>query len=195
MSSVHGLAQGTMVTMTLIPHAVDGWTVEDLEHFPADGLRYELLDGFLLVTPAPSGPHQTAVLELAVLLRSAMPSHLKVYIAPRDWQPDRGTSFQPDVLIVRRDEDRDGPITAPLALAVEVQSKSTRRKDRLLKYSVYAEQGVASYWIVDPDEPSFVAYELKDGAYVEVGRATGDQSVTLTTPFEVTVTPKSLVSG
>ncbi|SEE85636.1 Uma2 family endonuclease [Jiangella alba] len=184
-----------MTTMMERPRGTDAWTVDDLAGLPDDGLRYELLDGFLLVTPAPLGPHQTAVLEIAVLLRTAMPSHLKVYVAPRDWQPDRGTSFQPDVLIVRRDEDRDGPITAPLVLAVEVQSRSTRRKDQLLKYSKYADCGVASYWIVDPDEPSIVAYDLVDGAYVEVGRASGEERVTLAQPFEVTVTPKALVSG
>ncbi|WP_157740882.1 Uma2 family endonuclease [Jiangella sp. DSM 45060] len=167
----------------------------ELEHFPDDGLRYELVDGTLLVTPAPLGPHQDAVLGLALLLRPATPADLKLYIAPRDWQPDGRTSFQPDVFVIRREHDREGPITAPPSLAVEVLSRSTRRTDQALKYATYAEHGVASYWIVDPVEPSIVAYDLKDGAYVEVGRATGDESVTLTTPFEITVTPSLLVSG
>lgn len=71
----------------------------------------------------------------------------------------------------------------------------SRRYDQVLKASVYAEHGVASHWIVDPVEPSTVAYDLKDGAYVEVGRAAGDQGIILEKPFEVTVTPQSLVSG
>ncbi|MBB5789054.1 Uma2 family endonuclease [Jiangella mangrovi] len=184
-----------MTTMMERPHAVDGWTVADLEEFPDDGLRYELVDGTLLVTPAPLGPHQDAVLGLALLLGPATPSRLKLYIAPRDWQPDDRTSFQPDVFVIRREDDQAAPIAAAPSLVIEVLSRSTRRTDRALKYATYAEHGVASYWIVDPDEPSIVAYDLKDGAYVEVGRAAGDQSVTLRQPFEVTVTPKSLVSG
>lgn len=184
-----------MTTMTVMPHAVEGWTVADLESLPADGLRYELVDGILLVSPAPRPIHQEAIGELLVLLHAARPKDLKVYVAPLDWQPDDITSLQPDLLVARRADVRESNIVAPLLLAVEVLSRSTRRYDEVLKASVYAEHGVASYWIVDPDEPSIVAYELKDGAYVEVGRAVGDQSITLENPFEVTVTPKSLVSG
>ncbi|WP_162605943.1 Uma2 family endonuclease [Jiangella aurantiaca] len=181
--------------MTAMPHAVEGWTVADLESLPADGLRYELVDGILLVSPAPRPVHQEAIGELFVLLRAARPEDFKVYVVPLDWQPDDVTSLQPDLLVVRRADVRARNIVAPLVLAVEVLSRSTRRYDEVFKASVYAEHGVASYWIVDPDEPSIVAYDLVDGAYEEVGRTAGDESVTLARPFEVTVTPKSLVSG
>lgn len=184
-----------MTTMTVMPHAVEGWTVADLESLPADGLRYELVDGILLVSPAPRPVHQEAVTELLVLLHAARSQDLKVYVAPLDWQPNDVTSLQPDLLVVRRTDVRERNVVAPLVLAVEVLSRSTRRYDQVLKASVYAEHGVASYWMVDPVEPSIVAYDLKDGGYVEVGRAAGDESVTLTTPFEITVTPNSLVSG
>jgi Uma2 family endonuclease len=184
-----------MTTMTVMPHAVEGWTVEHLRDLPDDGLRYELVDGLLVVSPAPRPIHQGAVREIFKLLDDAVTARFEIYFAPLDWQPDRQTSLQPDVLVVPRGDVGEENISAPLTLAVEVLSRSTRRYDQLLKYSIYAEHGVASYWIVDPDEPSIVAYDLKDGAYVEVGRAAGDQSVTLTSPFEVTVTPKSLVTG
>ncbi len=184
-----------MTTMTVMPHAVERWTVADLEKTPADGLRYELIDGILHVSPAPRPVHQDALLELAVMLRAAVPKPMKVYVAPLDWQPDNVTSLQPDLLVVRRADVLERNVVAPLVLAVEVLSRSTRRYDEVLKASVYAEHEVASYWLVDPDVPSIVAYDLKDDRYVEVGRASGDESVTLTTPFEVTVTPNSLVSG
>ena len=58
----------------------------------------------------------------------------------------------------------------------------------------YAEGGVASYWIVDPDGgPSIVAYDLVDGDYVEVARASGDKEVRLERPYPVTVTPSALL--
>src|SRR6478735_1837995 len=64
-------------------HVAGEWTVEDLETLPDNGLRYELLDGTLLVTPSPTPRHQGAILELAVLLRTAcLPDH-RVLVAPR----------------------------------------------------------------------------------------------------------------
>ncbi|HEY5879627.1 MAG TPA: hypothetical protein VIU11_12005, partial [Nakamurella sp.] len=54
------------------PPRVHGeWTVDDLLHSPDDGQRYEILDGVLLVTPAPVPAHQTTLLELTLLLHAA----------------------------------------------------------------------------------------------------------------------------
>jgi len=75
-------------------------------------------------------------------------------------------------------------------LAVEVLSPSTRRKDLLLKRSKYEEVGVASFWVLDPDKPSFSAFELIRGGYQVVG----DQSATLDQPFPVEVTPAALIT-
>ena len=47
--------------MTVMPRGVADWTVDDLDALPGDGLRYELLDGILLVSPAPTRRHQRAV--------------------------------------------------------------------------------------------------------------------------------------
>lgn len=176
-----------------LPHSVDGWTVADLERLPDDGLQYELLDGVLIVSPAPIPRHQGAIGELFVLLHSACPEELKVFFAPLDWQPDQRNSLQPDLLVVRRDLIGKKNLTDRLELAVEVLSPSTRRKDLVLKYSKYQDSGVASYWVIDPVEPSITAWDLVDGAYVPAGSATGTESVTLHRPFDVTVTPTQLV--
>jgi Uma2 family endonuclease len=58
--------------------------------------------------------------------------------------------LQSDLLVARRDDVGDAPISAPLVLAVEVLSPSTRSVDRLLKHGVYAESGVQACWTVDP---------------------------------------------
>jgi Uma2 family endonuclease len=169
------------------------WTVADLARTPDDGLRYELVDGVLLVSPAPSNRHQIAVGELFALLRAACPPDARVMPAPTDYQPTDRRSLQPDLLVARRTDVGDDPISAPLLLAVEVLSPSTRSVDLLLKRGVYAESGVAAYWLVDPAVPSVRVLRLVDGEYVEAGSAQGRQALELVEPFPVLVVPQDLL--
>jgi Uma2 family endonuclease len=184
-----------MSAMPVMPHAHD-WTIDDLEHLPDDGLQYELLDGVLLVTPAPVVGHQRFAGGVFRLLDDACPDErFEVFFAPLGWQPDRHTSLQPDVLVIGSDQVGVKAITEPLALAVEVLSPSARRKDMILKRSKYEDAGVASYWLVDPDRPSVTAFDLHhDGRYVEVGTAVGDETLRLDRPYPVSITPAALGS-
>jgi Uma2 family endonuclease len=179
--------------MTVMPRDAREWTVADLEHLPDDGLQYELLDGMLLVTPAPIVRHQAMSARLFALLDAACPEGLHVLFAPLDWQPDDRTSLQPDLLVIRHLDLSAKNVSGPLPLAVEVLSPSTRRKDLLLKRSKYQDAGVESYWIVDPVALSILALDLVDGEYVTAGEAAGAQALSLSRPFPITVTPAALV--
>lgn len=176
-------------------HVSGEWTTDALETLPDNGLRYEILDGTLLVTPAPTPRHQTAVLELAVLLRSACPPDLQVFVAPLDWQPDGRTSLQPDLLVVRRDRIGEKKIMLPPKIVVEVLSPGTARIDRLLKISRYAEGGIDQYWIVDPRVPAVQVFTLVDGAYVLLTEGAGETAVSVLGPLAVTVIPQELISA
>lgn len=170
-------------------------TRADLETIPDDGHRYELLDGTLLVSPAPSRVHQTVVLRLGHLLDVARPRELRVLIAPFDVALADDTVLQPDVLVARRSDLTDRDLPAPPVLAVEVVSASTRRIDQLLKPARYAASGVAHYWIVDPCEPSLTAYELgPDETYVEIAVVHGPEPYRAARPFAVSVVPSGLVA-
>jgi Uma2 family endonuclease len=69
------------------------------------------------------------------------------------------------------------------------------RIDLLLKHNRYAAAGVAHYWVVDPAEPSVVAYRLDDtGNYAEVATVRGDDTYDATEPFPVSVVPCKLVT-
>jgi Uma2 family endonuclease len=100
---------------------------------------------------------------------------------------------EPRRLVIDKDRVGVKNITEPLTLAVEILSPSTRRKDMVLKRSKYEDAGVASYWIVDPAVPSFVAYDLVAGTYVEAARASGSDTADVTLPFAVSVVPSTLV--
>ncbi|MGH4021145.1 MAG: Uma2 family endonuclease [Pseudonocardiaceae bacterium] len=187
------------------PTAWPGWgeefTVDDLERMPDDGHRYELLDGVLLVSPAPGVWHQEVAGALYRLLYPVCPPELHVVIAPFEWRRGSKTALQPDVLVARRDQllavEGGKFLRASPVLAVEVLSLSTRRIDRLSKLSAYEEAGVTSYWLVDPDPdtPSLVAMDLIEGRYTEVGRAAGEQEWVAQLPFPIMLRPVDLVAG
>lgn len=64
---------------------------------------------------------------------------------------------------------------------------------RGLRRSRYESAGCPSYWVVDPDEPSITAWELREGAYSLAGEASGEESVSLELPFRVTIVPARLL--
>jgi Uma2 family endonuclease len=171
------------------------WTVDDLDTLPDDGLRYELFDGVLVVSPAPARTHQRVVVELSYLLRHACPLDLEVLVAPLDFRPTRRRSFQPDVLVTRRDSIGEKWLEKPLVLAVEVLSPNSRSVDLLLKREKYGQSGVAHYWVVDPDEPCITVFRLRGEAYEEVAAAKGDETVELAEPYPVRICPADLVNG
>ncbi len=96
-------------------------TVEDMENMPDDEFRYELDDGVLIVSPAPSTLHQFAVARLTVILSAACPAGLVVL-------PGVGVNinkFQhrvPDVAVVRAGSLESFFQETPPELVVEVAS-------------------------------------------------------------------------
>lgn len=168
------------------------FTVDDLDDFPDDSNRYELIEGSLHVTPAPSVPHQYVLAQLISLLTSACPPNLLVFFAPLDVVFTSDTVLEPDALVVRGDIEFGAKVREPPLLAVEVLSPSTRSYDRTLKWNVYKEYGVGAYWIVDPVEPSITAWTWVDGDEVEA-RAVGDEPLAVTFPFPAAVVPADLM--
>jgi Uma2 family endonuclease len=168
-------------------------TVDDVDAIPDDGHRYELVDGTLLVTPAPATAHQQCVSALVELLRPAGRPDYIVLPAPYDWVVDRHTKFQPDVVVARRDDVGELRLERTPALVVEVLSPSTRLADLTLKRSAYERAGVPHYWVVDPAVPSVTALALGPSGYEEVASAAGTEPFTADAPFAVTVVPASLL--
>ena len=120
---------------------------------PYARFRFELIDGELLVTSAPSMEHQYAVdhlhIELGVHLRQGRAA--LAVTSPTDIEIVPGTIVQPDVYVIpyldgRRPRSR--PYKGPLLLAIEVLSPSTARNDQLTKRRFYVRAGV-EYWVVD----------------------------------------------
>lgn len=137
------------------------WTAADVRELIDERLpwpRYELLDGELLVTPAPARPHQFAVSALLIRLGNYCNSEgIGVALAsPADIELAPETIMQPDVFVVPQEliryaDDGDWRDFHWLVLAVEVLSPSTSQQDRVRKRDFYLANGVRDYWVVDLD--------------------------------------------
>lgn len=185
------------MTASITAPATESWSVDDVDALPDDGLRYELVDGSLLVSPAPGPRHQRGVFSVARALAAACPPELEVFVAPMDFRPTRKRSLQPDVLVVRREDVGEGALSVAPLLVVEVLSPSTRVRDLTLKRELYAQSGVASYWLLDPgadpSAASLTVLALVDGAYTERARVVGEDEVVVDAPFPLTIRPADLV--
>ena len=180
-----------MGTVTTLPRSRP-LTRADLDAMPDDGHRYELIDGTLIVSPAPRLPHQDVVGDLYLLLRTACPPELKVVLAPFAVALADDTEVQPDLLVAPRVQFTDRELPGAPLLAVEVLSPSTRRVDLLLKRDRLQAAAVPSYWLVDPDEPSLTVLELREGRYEQIAHVAGEQECCVQRPFAMTVVPARL---
>lgn len=170
------------------------FTVADMEDMPDDEFRYELDDGMLIMSPAPSLPHQIAVMQLAFILKAECPPGLLVVPGP-GVNINKFQHRVPDIAVIRKESVTPMFLAEPPLLAVEVASPRTRVYDRGRKRDVYEKFGIRSYWIVDvgQDKPSLTVLELHRGKYIETARVAGDERFEAIRPFPVTIVPTDLV--
>ncbi len=170
-------------------------TVEDMEDMPEDEFGYELDDGILIMSPAPSLPHQIAVMRLAIVLNAACPPGLLVVPGP-GVNINKFQHRVPDIAVIRTESVTPMFLAEPPVLAVEVASPRTRIYDRSRKREVYEGFGIPSYWIIDvgQDTPSLTALDLRRGKYTETARVAGDEAFHAARPFPVTIVPADLVA-
>ena len=181
-----------MVVMTAV-ETVGRFTQADLWAMPDDGRRYELLGGAIIVSPPPTRRHQRAAFRMARLLDDAvspglevLPSPLGLFFPDQDYLEPDVVVFDPRIVI--DDELRGG---MPL-LVVEVLSPSSLRRDLGDKMTRYRDEGVPSYWVVDPINPRLRAWRLEEGEYVEIADVPGEKEWTAEQPFPVTIRPVDL---
>ena len=149
------------------------FTYEDYLNAPTDK-HYELLDGELVMTPAPGERHQSiSILLGSKLLQFASEHGLgRVYLAPFDVVLSDVDVVQPDLLFVAHER---GHIITPANiqgapdLVVEILSPSTAERDRTFKRTLYAKHGVNEYWLVDPDAQEITVLLLGERGYEVVG--------------------------
>ncbi len=122
-----------------------------------DGKYFELIEGELVVNPAPLPRHQRIVRKIIVRLDRYFEAHRsgEVWHAPLDVVLSRENVLEPDVAVILRERAGIvGPKNVQGApnIVIEVLSEGTKRKDKTVKRRLYEQHGVPEIWIVDPDE-------------------------------------------
>jgi Uma2 family endonuclease len=179
---------------TLVPtHPVTLDEYLALELIDANGnpLGTELVDGLVVVSPAPRLSHETAKFMLAGMLLDALPPGLRVTSGNWIVASDAPATVRvPDIAVVTEVQARERHIVDPPLLAVEIVSwRSSEERDLVAKRREYAATGCPHYWVVMLHRLELVRFRLdpEAGAYVEAGRTTGRRRVRLTEPFPVTI--------
>ena len=147
------------------------------------GVRLELVDGEIAVSPSPVPRHSFTVAALCTIL--------KTYVDENDLGEvlmDVDTIFgehdvrRPDLFFfkkARRHFIGEKAIEGPPDLAIEVLSPGNERTDRRDKFELYATGKVKHYWIVDPTKRTIEAYSLRTGKYVGRVRGSGSDVIKL----------------
>jgi Uma2 family endonuclease len=130
------------------------FTYEDYVQLP-DDRRYEVIDGELFLTPAPTPYHQIVAKRLGFLLDEHVQSRRlgELFLAPCDLVLSNIDVLQPDVFFIteeRRSIIGEKHITEAADLVIEVLSPATADRDRVKKAARYAKFGVREMWIADP---------------------------------------------
>ena len=172
-----------------------GWTAEDLDAFPEDNVRRELLDGVLLAYPTPSSTHQVLAARLGVALEGGCPDHLiatqsnVVQFGPR-------LVLVPDVLVTTLEAARrpGGKFYAhEVVLAVEIVSPTSQAMDRVMKPSLYAKAGIPHYWLVEIDGgPTVQTYRLNPEDEIYEPSGTFTDMIDIEEPWKIQIAVSSL---
>jgi len=156
------------------------FTYEDYKNLPESETKlYELLEGELVMVPAPVPYHQDILRNLLRLLAGHVQTQRlgKVYLAPLDVVLGEDV-VQPDLLfisyertsVIHEEEIRGAP-----DLIIEILSPATAQRDRTYKRTLYARHGVKEYWLVDPDTRTIEVLTLGTKGFRQAGRYEGDQ--------------------
>lgn len=154
-------------------------TYDDLRQMPDDLNRYEIINGELLVSPAPSLAHQLVSVQLFTAVFAHVQQHElgTVLYAPVDVRLGAHDVVEPDTLFLSHERFEKfrtkGTIDGPPDLVIEIISPSSSSVDAIGKAALYARVGVPEYWLPAPEKRSFRMLVLKDGVYHDIQAVDG----------------------
>jgi Uma2 family endonuclease len=131
-------------------------TTADYDQLPETSQPTELIDGEIVMAPAPNIYHQKIAFNIIRFFVKSLEGEGEVYFSPIDVRLDEHNIVQPDVMWVsgpdslcQRDSDGTRWYGGP-DLVCEILSPSTAKHDKGEKFALYEKHGVKEYWLLDP---------------------------------------------
>ena len=172
------------------------WDYARWEQLPDDGNRYEVIDGVMYMSTAPSYFHQWITRQIVFALAEQID---RQHIGLTTWAPigllmPGCDPVQPDIVVVRTEDTGmiyNRRINGVPALIIEILSPGNIEKDTEIKRAAYARAGLPEYWIVRPSSRDVLLLTQPDqasGVYVNATLVAGDAELASPTlPFRARV--------
>ena len=140
------------------------YTYQDYLNLPDDGKRCEVINGELVMTPAPNIIHQTVLVNLINELKNFLNKEKsgKMLCAPTDVKLSDSNVVQPDIIFISQDNSyiiRENNVDGAPDLIIEILSPGTAYYDLIEKKEIYESFEVKEYWIVDPKKRRVEIYK------------------------------------
>lgn len=187
----------TALPFELVLRSSEGvWNRDLWEQLPEDGKRYEVIDGVLYMSTAPSPLHQWISRNTQRLLYTQIDDrgHGITFDAPVGLFMPGCDPVQPDLLVLRPEDHTlvlEKQIETIPLLLVEILSPSNPKHDLVLKLAAYARAGVPEYWVLHPRERTVLVHSEPDPAAGRFRRtrhfAIGEELVSPGLPFRAPV--------
>lgn len=165
---------------TLTIDKTKDWTVEDYLLLGEIKTPCQLINGELIMSPAPKPNHQKVSRRLFKLIDKATAGKGELFYAPIDLYIDNKNVFQPDLVYLSSKHTSsltERGIEGLVDLVVEIISPSNSYTDRNQKKKKYLEFGVTEYWIVDPANQTIEIYTPAAGQDIPVLYLSGNGRV------------------
>ncbi|MDZ7646264.1 MAG: Uma2 family endonuclease [Cytophagales bacterium] len=146
------------------------WTVDDYLLLGEIKTPCQLINGELILSPAPHPNHQRVLRKLFTAFDSIGLAG-ELFFAPIDLYIDHKNVFQPDLVFIgdkNKEYLTDRGVEGPADLVVEIISPSNSYTDRNQKKNSYLKFGIQEYWIVDPGNKTIEIYTPTGGIDVPV---------------------------
>ena len=158
------------------------WTYEMYTALPDDGHLYEIVQGVLMMSPAPGMAHQGIIQRISRYLDEQIFSTNRglVFTGPADVVLASQKVVQPDVLVLLEnhlDRLKEKCIKGAPDLVAEIISPASVTYDRLVKHNLYEQEGVPEYWLINPKEQSIEVFVLEIDKYRSLGSFRNEQIV------------------